>query len=83
MLNADQVRMARAALRWGIRDLAKYANVTTVTVTRIEKGKPAHAATLQALRTAFEDAGLEFIPATADSGAGVKFRRPKTEIASD
>jgi transcriptional regulator with XRE-family HTH domain len=75
--------MARAALRWGVRDLEKYSNVTKATITRIETGKPAFASTLDALQVAFEEAGLEFIPATEDSGAGVKFKRPKAEIAKD
>jgi len=76
MLSADQVRMARAALRWGVRDLASRANVTAATVTRIEAGRPSYPATLEALRIAFEAAGIEFIPENG-GGVGVRFSKPK------
>lgn len=76
MLTADQVRMARAALKWGVRDLARHANITAATVTRIEAGRPGYAATLEAIRIAFESAGLEFIPENG-GGVGVRFSKPK------
>ena len=78
MLNADQVRMARAALRWGVRDLAMRANITAATVTRIEAGRPGYPATLEAIRIAFEAAGIEFIPESG-GGVGVRFSRPKDQ----
>ncbi|WP_082499498.1 helix-turn-helix domain-containing protein [Rhizobium sp. Leaf391] len=68
--------MARAALRWGVRDLASRANITAATVTRIEAGRPGYPATLEALRLAFEAAGLEFIPENG-GGVGVRFSKPK------
>ena len=34
-MKAIQLRMARAALRWGVRELAEKAGVTANTVTRI------------------------------------------------
>jgi transcriptional regulator with XRE-family HTH domain len=67
--------MARAALRWGVRDLARHANITYVTVTRVEFGKPAFARTLRAIRTAFEEAGLKFLDQD-DEGPGVRFAKP-------
>lgn len=54
--------MARAALKWGVRDLGDAAGVSPATVTRIESGKSVNAATLTALRVALEDKGVEFIP---------------------
>lgn len=60
-----QVRMARAALCWGVRDLAERARVGTGTVHRFETGKRQPiAATVAAIRKAFEDAGVEFIDTT-------------------
>ncbi|SCB53183.1 Helix-turn-helix domain-containing protein [Rhizobium lusitanum] len=76
MLNADQIRMARAALRWGVRDLASRANITAATVTRIEAGRPGYAATLEAIQVAFEAAGIEFIPENG-GGVGVRFSKPR------
>ncbi len=75
MLTPAQVRMGRAALKWGVRDLAARANITAPTVTRIETGKPAYDATLEAIRVAFEAAGLEFIPENG-GGEGVRFSEP-------
>ncbi|WP_281026227.1 helix-turn-helix transcriptional regulator [Rhizobium sp. BK376] len=78
MISGDQVRMARAALKWGVRDLAKRAAVTAATVTRIEAGRPGHAATIQAIQAAFERAGIEFIQENG-AGAGVRFAKPKAD----
>ncbi|MDR3532910.1 MAG: transcriptional regulator [Rhodopila sp.] len=67
--------MARAALRWGVRDVAREAKVSPATVTRIEANAVANAATLAAIRTALESAGVEFIPENG-GGAGVRLRNP-------
>ncbi|MDQ1194320.1 putative transcriptional regulator [Rhizobium sp. SORGH_AS 787] len=75
MLTADQVRMARAALKWGVRDLADRANVTPATITRIEAGKPSYSSTLRAIRNVFEEAGLTFIDENG-GGVGVRFAKP-------
>jgi len=70
--------MARAALKWGVRDLAGNAQVTAATITRIESGKSAHPSTLRAICAAFEANGIEFIPENG-GGAGVRFTRPASE----
>lgn len=53
--------MARAALGWSVRDLAKIAEVGVATVNRFEMG---HAipipATLTAMQRAMEAAGVSF-----------------------
>ncbi|WP_280741333.1 helix-turn-helix transcriptional regulator [Rhizobium sp. 2MFCol3.1] len=72
MITGDQIRMARAALKWGVRDLAKAAGVTPATVTRIEGGKTGHTATLKAIQLAFEAAGLEFL---FENGVGVRITK--------
>ena len=38
MITRLQVRMARTALGWGVRDLARKAGVSPTTVTRFENG---------------------------------------------
>lgn len=60
MLTGAQIRMARAAVKFGVRDLAEAAQVSPNTVTRIEADKPANAATLMALKAALESAGVVF-----------------------
>lgn len=79
MITGDQIRMARAALKWGVRDLAKNANITPATVTRIEAGRSSHASTLEVIRIAFENAGVEFI-SEDDGGVGVRFAKPQTKL---
>ena len=66
--------MARAAVGWGVRDLAKEAGVTANTVTRIENGADAKQSTMDALQQALEAAGIEFIEENG-GGAGVRLRR--------
>lgn len=69
--------MARAALKWGVRDLAREAHVTPATVTRIEAGQAAHTSTLKAIRAALEAAGVIFIDENGD-GPGVRLRKPSS-----
>jgi transcriptional regulator with XRE-family HTH domain len=67
--------MARAALEIGVRDLARLAGVSAMTVTRFENGhSEGYPATLEKLRGALELAGVEFI-AENGGGAGVRLRK--------
>jgi transcriptional regulator with XRE-family HTH domain len=69
-----QLKMARAAVGWGVRDLAKKAGVTANTVTRIENGADAKQSTMDRLEHALEAAGVEFIDEN-DGGPGVRLRK--------
>jgi transcriptional regulator with XRE-family HTH domain len=55
-----QLRMARAAIGWGVRELAAKAGVTANTVTRIENGADAKQSTIERLQHALQAAGVEF-----------------------
>ncbi|WP_292035719.1 helix-turn-helix transcriptional regulator [Mesorhizobium sp.] len=66
--------MARAALGWGVRELAEAAQVATQTITRLEQGDRLKPKTLQAVRAAFEAEGIEFI-AENGGGPGVRLTR--------
>src|ERR1700676_4651812 len=59
-MKAIQLRMARAAVGWGVRELAEKGGVTANTVTRIENGADAKQSTMDALQRALEAAGVEF-----------------------
>lgn len=72
-MNAVQSKMARAALGWGVRDLAKEAGVAVDTISRLEKGEDVMPRTLAAIRTALENAGIIFIDANGN-GPGVRLR---------
>jgi len=67
--------MARAALKIGVRELAKMAQVTTATLTRYENERGGmHAHTQDKVLRALEVAGIEFIPENG-GGAGVRLRK--------
>ena len=74
MMRAIQLRMARAAVGWGVRELAEKAGVTANTVTRIENGADAKQSTLDRLKSALEAAGVEFIDENG-GGPGVRLRK--------
>lgn len=61
MLTAKQCKMGRAALGWGVRDLAEKASISANTVARFEnEHHTPNAATLKVIRLAFEAAGVRF-----------------------
>jgi transcriptional regulator with XRE-family HTH domain len=69
-----QLKMARTAVGWGVRELAKKAGVTANTVTRIENGADAKQSTIEKLQQALEGAGVEFIDENG-GGPGVRLRK--------
>jgi transcriptional regulator with XRE-family HTH domain len=75
MVTSTQIRMARAAIAWTVRELAERSGVHRNTIVRIEAGEGSHGPTLAALQRAFEDAGIEFLEA-ADGvgGPGVRWK---------
>jgi transcriptional regulator with XRE-family HTH domain len=65
--------MARAALRLGVRDLAKLADLSPMTVTRLENGTSGgHVLSIRKIQAALEAEGIEFIDGDAP---GVKLRK--------
>ena len=73
-MKAVQIKMARAALGWGVRELAEKAGVTANTVTRIENGADAKQSTIEAMQRVMEAAGVIFIPANGED-VGVRLRK--------
>jgi transcriptional regulator with XRE-family HTH domain len=75
---SEQLRAARALLRWEQKDLAQASGVSLPTIKRLET-KPgpinAHSPTLAALIRALETAGIQFIPENG-GGPGVRLRHP-------
>ena len=75
MLTSEQIRAARALLRWEQTQLAVAAGISVETVKRLEKtpGRvSAYLATVEAIKKALETAGVEFID---DDAPGVRLRR--------
>ena len=77
-LTSEQIRAARALLRWEQSDLADASGVSLPSVKRLETQPGALAAqqrTIAELRKALEKAGIEFI-AENGGGPGVRLRKP-------
>lgn len=74
MITREQLKMARAALGWGVRDLAKKAGVAATTISRYENGSDAYGETLSRLRRALESGGVIFIDGNGD-GPGVRLKK--------
>ncbi|MBT8564646.1 helix-turn-helix transcriptional regulator [Polynucleobacter paneuropaeus] len=73
-MTSNQIRAARAMLRWSGKDLAEKTGLGFSTLMRLEslEGVPGtHAKTLEAIEKAFKDAGIEFI-GTPDNGPGIR-----------
>jgi hypothetical protein len=71
--------MARTALAWGVRDLAKAADVSHDTVVRFERGEELKDRTVAAMQESLERAGVEFIAedeSSAGGGPGVRLAKP-------
>ncbi len=66
--------MARAALGWGVRDLAREAGVSANTISRYENGYDALGETLKKMQRALEAGGVIF---TDGDQPGVKLQRPE------
>lgn len=71
--------MARAALNWGVLDLAREAGVSTQTIVRLERGELLKKSTLDRVRRTLESAGIEFIP---ENGGGPGVRLAKRDASS-
>jgi transcriptional regulator with XRE-family HTH domain len=75
MIEPSQMRMARAALKISVRELAKLSGVADSTILRFESGKGAILSTnMRRMEEALEAAGVTFLPADATGGPGVRLR---------
>lgn len=75
-LSSEQIKAARALLRWSQADLAEASKVSLPTVQRVER-TPGEARgydrTIESLKAALEAAGVEFL-APNGGGPGVRLR---------
>ncbi len=74
IITAAQVKAARVLLGLSQRDLAKIADLGIATVKRLETAREPRGAvtTMLKVQAALEKAGIEFIPAGAGKGPGVR-----------
>jgi transcriptional regulator with XRE-family HTH domain len=76
MISTDQVRAARALLRWSAQQLADASGVGVATIRRMEvvDGVPSgQIRSLLAIQTALESAGVEFVGTPTDN-PGVRLK---------
>lgn len=79
LITSGQIKAARALLGLTVAELAKTAGIGFTTMVRLESsdGIPAgNVKTLTSVKTAIENAGVEFI-GTPDDGAGVRWKSKK------
>ena len=77
MLTSDQIRAARALVRWSARELAERADLSLPTIQRLEaaEGVPSTSVhTLMSIKAALEKMGVEF---TNDEAPGVRLKKRK------
>jgi transcriptional regulator with XRE-family HTH domain len=78
MISGVQIRAGRALLGWDQSKLAEAADVSVITVKRLEAaGEEIHAqfATVMKLKSAFEKAGVLFLGEETGLGYGVRLRK--------
>jgi DNA-binding XRE family transcriptional regulator len=76
-ITGEQIRAARGLLRWEQAELAKASGLSLETIKSIERRHGAlmvRTSTLYALLDAFNKAGVEFLEAGNNGGAGVRFK---------
>ena len=80
MLEAAQIRAARALLGWRQEDLSKASGVGTATIQRLEKSEASitgYVSTVMRIEAAFEKAGVLFITGDEIAGIGVRLAKKK------
>jgi predicted transcriptional regulator len=76
-VSVEQIKAARALLRWTQHDLAEASGVSIPTVKRLEADGGTlggRDSTVAAIRAALESAGVQFLDANG-SGPGVRLQR--------
>lgn len=81
MFNEAQMRAARALVGMSQGDLAARTALSLPTIKRMETLgiDRSTAANVEAVKRAFEAAGVEFLAADASGGVGVRLRRDAVE----
>ena len=84
MITAEQIRGARAMLRWSAKQLAEQAGIRWPTVQRMEsaQGVPSGLSrTLELVQRTLESAGVVFIDED-DEGPGVRLKKSGVRLRS-
>lgn len=77
LITPEQIRAARALLKWRASDLAEHAGLSLASIQRMEQDHGtdrASAKNVESVRRALDDAGVDFIPENG-AGVGVRLKR--------
>lgn len=77
LITPEQIRAARALLKWRASDLAEHSGVSIASIQRMEQDHGtdrASAKSVESVRRALTQAGVEFIPENG-GGAGVRLAK--------
>jgi predicted transcriptional regulator len=77
MITSEQVRMARAALKWSVAELSRQAGVAAKTVIRYENGGNATTDSVMKMKVALEHAGVVWVP---ENGGAAGVRPPRRPV---
>ena len=79
MIDAAQIRAARALLNMGQTDLARIASVHVATIRRLEAATEVRGAaeSVWKIQKALEAAGIEFISEETGRGPGVRLKHAR------
>ena len=79
MIDAGQIKAARALLNLHQMQLAELAGVSAATIKRIETAPEIRGAaeSLWRIQVALEKCGIEFIPGDHEKGPGVRLLKPR------
>jgi DNA-binding XRE family transcriptional regulator len=80
-VTSAQLRMARAALKWTVRDLAEATGLHRNTITNIEVGRYAgDQKSLELMETVLRKAGVDFIEENG-GGPGVRLHKRRGKMS--
>ena len=80
MVTVEQIRAARAALKWSAKELSDRAGLALRTVQYLEAGNGVvekRKSSILAIQQVLSEAGIEFI-GTPDDRPGIRIGKPKT-----
>ena len=75
MMRPVHLRMARAALRWSLKDLADKAGVNMNTISRYEAGYEILTGTMQKIENALKSEGVVFIDEDESFHPAIRIRK--------
>ncbi|MCU7805926.1 MAG: hypothetical protein KZQ96_22330 [Candidatus Thiodiazotropha sp. (ex Lucinoma borealis)] len=70
----NQLKAARGAMSWGLRQTAKAGKTTTQSLCKFENGATVHRSVLEPVRDALECEGIVFTEGTENNAPGIAFR---------